>query len=117
MNKRKVGAEYETLAATFLMNQGYVILEKNFYSRFGEIDLIARDGRTLVFAEVKYRRTNRYGYPEEAVTARKQRAMIQTARIFMHKHGFDRSNVPVRFDVVCINEQGVRIIKDAFWFG
>ena len=70
-NKRAVGSRYEEETAAFLQKNGYRILEKNFRDRRGEIDLIAKDGRTLVFVEVKYRKNARNGYPEEAVDTRK----------------------------------------------
>ena len=61
MNKRKTGTEYEELAARWLIEKGYEILEKNYRCRIGEIDLIARDGRYLVFVEVKYRSDEKAG--------------------------------------------------------
>ena len=67
MNKRKTGAEYEELAARWLTGTGFEILEKNYRCRIGEIDLIARDGRYLVFVEVKYRSDEKAGDPSEAV--------------------------------------------------
>ena len=58
-NKRKIGTEYEKKAAEYLRQQGFLILEQNFYSRFGEIDIIAKDGRYFVFIEVKCMQRNR----------------------------------------------------------
>ena len=62
MNKRQAGAEYEARAAEWLEQQGLCILERNFYCRQGEVDLVAEDGAYLVFVEVKYRRDNRAGH-------------------------------------------------------
>ena len=67
MNKRQTGADQEVLAAVWLEKQGLRILEKNYRCRQGEIDLIARDGRYLVFVEVKYRKGIHTGHPSEAV--------------------------------------------------
>lgn len=80
-NFRRLGAFYEDRAARLLEERGYWILEKNYRCRIGEIDLIARDGRTLVFIEVKYRRTDSFGRPEEAVDARKQKNPSAVRRI------------------------------------
>ena len=74
-----LGRTGERLAAEELIRAGYRILECNFYCRYGEIDLVAEHGHDLVFVEVKTRRGNAYGLPEESVTVRKQRKLIQTA--------------------------------------
>ena len=91
-NKRAVGSRYEEETAAFLQKNGYRILEKNFRDRRGEIDLIAKDGRTLVFVEVKYRKNARNGYPEEAVDTRKQKKIRETAAYYVYKTGF--RNIP-----------------------
>ena len=71
MNKRLVGSAHEEQAAAFLRGQGMQILFRNYRCRVGEIDLIARDGDTLVFIEVKYRYSDRYGWGEEHVGKKK----------------------------------------------
>ncbi len=113
INKRKVGSEKEAVAADYLSGIGYQILERNFYSRTGEIDLVAREGGYLVFIEVKYRRNNASGYPEEAVTPAKQRAIIQTARYYMLRNKYPEMT-PCRFDVVAITGVEIRLIQNAF---
>jgi len=88
------------LAAEELMRCGYHILERNFFCRYGEIDLIAEDKDDLVFVEVKTRRGNAYGLPEEAVTMRKRYKLIQAATFYLDLHGCaDRS---WRIDVVAV---------------
>lgn len=72
MNKRKIGSRYEEAAAAFLQKQGFRILGKNFRCRQGEIDLVCREGKELVFTEVKYRSDASCGSPFEAVDFRKQ---------------------------------------------
>ena len=72
MNKREIGSRYEEAAAVFLQKQGFRILEKNFRCRQGEIDLVCREGKELVFTEVKYRSDVSCGSPFEAVDFRKQ---------------------------------------------
>ncbi len=115
-NKRQVGSAYEKKAAEYLIGQGFQIIEKNFYSRYGEIDIIAQDGRYLVFIEVKYRRDSSCGSPLEAVTAGKQKRICRAAFYYCTKKGCgDRT--PCRFDVIAI-EGGNKIIhiKNAFDF-
>lgn len=113
INKRKCGSEKERLAAQYLIGLGYHILEFNFYSRTGEIDLIARENEYLVFVEVKYRKSNASGYPEEAVTPAKQRRIVQTARYYMLRRGYPEA-APCRFDVVAMTGEKIRLIKNAF---
>ena len=79
MIRRKEGAYYENLVAEYLKTQGYEILEKNYRCRIGEIDLIAKEGETLVFVEVKYRRDDKMGNPKEAVDRKKQKKISMTA--------------------------------------
>lgn len=112
-NKRKIGQDYENTAAEYLKQQGYEILAHNFYTRIGEIDLIARDGEYLVFIEVKYRRNASAGYPEEAVTRQKQQRIIRAARYYMLMNRI-AGDTPCRFDVLAIEGTQIRLIKNAF---
>lgn len=111
-NKRKKGNKYEDLAVEFLVRRGYRIIKRNFYTRRGEIDIIAADGEYLVFIEVKYRSSPASGYPEEAVTQQKQRRIVNAARYYMMVSGCE--NVPVRFDVVSVMPGKIRLIRNAF---
>lgn len=115
MNKRKIGTEKEELAAEFLKNIGYQIYEKNFRCKIGEIDLIAFDGECLVFVEVKYRKRCQNGYPEEAVTLKKQRTISKVALWYMMERDWSCS-MPSRFDVIAINGDEIRWHKNAFPF-
>ena len=101
------------MAAEFLRNQGLRILEKNFRCRNGEIDLIARDGKYLVFIEVKYRKNQGSGSPFAAVGKQKQRTIIKVALFYLIRHGF-QDDIPCRFDVVGIDGEEIRWIKNAF---
>lgn len=112
-NKRKIGAEQEALAEQYLIKQGYHILQKNFYSRFGEIDIIAKKDKYLVFIEVKYRKDEKMGFPEEAIDMRKQNNIIQMARFYMFQKKISE-NTPCRFDVVCILGEKIRLLENAF---
>lgn len=79
MNKRKKGSLYENRAAEFLERNSYEILEKNYYGRHGEIDLIALKDGQIVFIEVKYRETSEYGYGVESVDRKKAIKIYRTA--------------------------------------
>lgn len=112
-NKRAVGTQYEQLAADYLTKYGYQILEKNFSCRQGEIDLIARDGKWLVFIEVKYRRTASLGDPAEAVDRKKQERIYQTAKYYLYRF-YNGCEPLCRFDVVVILGEQISLIRHAF---
>jgi putative endonuclease len=116
VNKRKIGKEKEELAKAYLLERGYEILEENFYTRFGEIDLIAREGGYLVFIEVKYRSSTRTGVPEASVTPQKQRKIIKAAEYYLYKRGYS-FDTPMRFDVISILKEEYRLIQNAFEAG
>ena len=113
MNRRALGKEYEDRAAAFLESRGYKILERNFSSPGGEIDLIARDGRYLVFVEVKYRADASRGNPLEAVGPAKQERIRRTEAWYLMKKGMTQ-DVPCRFDVVGILGKEMVLVADAF---
>ena len=112
-NKRDIGSRYEEKAAAFLKGLGYTILEQNFRDRMGEIDLVARDGAYLVFVEVKYRKSVRCGYPEEAVDWEKQKRIRHTAQYYLYRHHY-REGTACRVDVVSIQGEESRVVRDAF---
>ena len=115
-HQRAVGKAGEEAAVQYLLQSGYRILERNYRCRFGEIDLIARDGRTLAFIEVKTRRSRRFGPAASAVTFEKQRHLIRASQTYLRQRG--KADDLCRFDVVTIdlNAHGVSIelIKDPF---
>lgn len=113
-NKRKIGSRAEGQAAAFLTEQGYELLEQNFFCRQGEIDLIAREGTTLVFVEVKYRLNEANGNPAEAVDRRKQQHLAKAARYYLFSHGYPEDTI-CRFDVVGILGEQITLYRDAFW--
>lgn len=112
-NKRKVGSEYEKKAVMYLLSNGYEIIEQNFFCRYGEIDIIARNEGYLVFVEVKYRKNDRFGMPQESVSLPKQKKIIGCARYYCYKNKTE-SDCPIRFDVVAILGNDVQLIKNAF---
>lgn len=114
--RRRLGDAGEDLAAAALKKQGYKILERNFVAPLGEVDLIARQGKDLVFIEVKTRRHDRFGAPQEAVHPAKQHKLRRLAHYYLKQKRL--GEVPVRFDVVGIilDEDGpkIEIIQNAF---
>jgi putative endonuclease len=116
--KIETGKEGEKIAAAYLRKKGYHICESNFRCSLGEIDIIAREKSELVFIEVKTRKSEKLGYPEQAVGVRKQKKMSQLALWYLQKKKL--ANSSARFDVVAItllpegNE--IRLIKNAFDF-
>lgn len=103
-SRRAVGDLAEDRACDYLRSLGYEILERNYTVRGGEIDIIARDGETVVFVEVKYRSGTRYGTGLEAVTPRKIERMLRAMGAYMEERGTD----DVRVDVVEVAPEGVR---------
>lgn len=112
-NQRKKGSIYEQKAAAYLKTKGYQILAMNYRCRFGEIDIVARDGEYLVFVEVKYRFSIRMGEPEEAVTFRKKRTISAVGLYYKMEHHLDEMT-QTRFDVVTILNQEIHLYTNAF---
>ena len=96
--KRDFGNTGENLATEYLEKQGYTILERNFYCKQGEIDIIAKDKNEIVFIEVKSRSNKLFGIPSEAVTKQKIKHLFRTDRYFLYKNKM--INEYIRFDVV-----------------
>ncbi len=113
MNNRALGTEYEEKAANHLIKNGYTILERNFRSKSGEIDIIAQNDGYLCFIEVKYRSSYSKGYPAEAITPNKMRRITRTAMFYMLLHKLPE-NTPCRFDAVVILDHDITLIKNAF---
>lgn len=95
-----------------MKKQGVHILERNFRCKSGEIDIIARDGKYLVFTEVKYRRTVGSGWASQAVDYRKQERISRAAQFYLIRHGY--GDVACRFDVVAIDGDKIQWIRNAF---
>lgn len=112
-NKRGIGRRYEEQAASYLRRQGLNILVQNYRDRYGEIDLIGKDGTCLVFIEVKYRRNEDKGNPLEAISVFKQQRIRNTARYYLYTHQYG-DDTPCRFDVIGILDQKIQWIKNAF---
>lgn len=116
-SKKEIGDIGEKAARSYIEGIGYNIINANYRSKYGEIDIIAYDGTTLAFIEVKSRRGTRYGTPGEAVDWNKQKRMIKTAMSYLSQNKTFYGQL--RFDVVEViikdkEIKQVRLIKDAF---
>jgi putative endonuclease len=115
---RQAGSHWEDAAERFLRTQGLALLQRNFSSRFGEIDLIMEDQGTVVFVEVKYRGNSSHGSGADAVTYHKQHRLSLTAACFLAMNP-GRAEQHCRFDVISIDpardEQGINWIRSAFY--
>lgn len=108
------GKSSEDVAANYLKDKGYIILERNWRFHKNEIDIIAMDGSYLVFVEVKARKTGQHGYGYEAVDRKKQQLIKKVAEaylIFTHRN---LTETPCRFDVVSIDGGNISMFKNAF---
>jgi len=115
----KTGSQGENIAVSFLEDQGYTLLDRNYRQRFGEIDIVAEERGVLVFIEVKTRRSDRYGNPFEAVDVRKQRKLSRMAQEYISRNKMEHR--AARFDVVAVRlNQGsfpeVELVRNAFDF-
>ncbi|MFL0268257.1 YraN family protein [Candidatus Clostridium radicumherbarum] len=115
---RNIGTLGEFLAEKYIKKQGYIIIEKNFRCKTGEIDIIGKDKEHIAFVEVKSRYNTDYGRPGEAVNYNKKRKLYKTAEFYIMKNKL--YNFSFRFDVIEIllkldsNKYELRLIKDAF---
>ena len=98
LTRQLLGKEAEAAAERFLREKGYRILDRNVRVGRGELDIVARMGETVIFVEVKARRTDHYGGVAHAVTARKERQLIQLAARYLARHHLEQQ--PCRFDVL-----------------
>ncbi|MFV8571821.1 YraN family protein [Marinobacter sp. SBS5] len=118
--KKAVGDFYEGVAARYLISRGISILERNVYNRGGEIDLIGLDGNSLVFFEVRYRKTNSLVDPLNSITPSKQKRLVRAASFYLHKHNL--WDAETRIDVVGItpgttSKYRVQWVKNAIQAG
>ncbi|HWQ00377.1 MAG TPA: YraN family protein [Vicinamibacterales bacterium] len=112
----RLGRRGEAIACAELERRGYVILARRYRTRAGEIDIVAREGGSIVFVEVKARASDRCGPPAEAVTPAKRRRLASMAADYLARHGEPEASC--RFDVVAVDAGGrrpaVTVYRDAF---
>lgn len=117
LNKpQQFGKESESIAVKYLKKSGYKILEQNYRTKLGEIDIIAKDKGTIAFIEVKGRRSGRYGNPKWAITPKKKRKISMVALCYLKST--EQIHEKARFDVVTVSsnydQPRIEIIKNAF---
>lgn len=114
-SEKPIGESGEALAARFLKKSGLEIIQTNYWTKAGEIDIIAREGETLVFVEVKSRSTTHVAHPEDAVKKKKQLTINRVAEQYMRKNGL-LHKVNARFDIVTLvkDESGKLKVENHF---
>lgn len=115
--RSQLGKFGEQEAADFLKCRGYAILEQNFKTKVGELDIIAREGDYVCFIEVRTKTTDWHGHPFESISMRKRHKLIQTALWYLQQKRLD--DAKVRFDVVAIISEEkenprIELLKNAF---
>ena len=114
-SQRLSGKKAEDAACSFLQRNGLSLIQRNYHCRHGEIDLIMQDSETLVFVEVRYRSSTKYGSAAESVDGNKQRKLVFTANHYLQKNP---TNKPSRFDVIALSpQQEPEWITNAFMDG
>lgn len=111
MDKKRIGNKGEDVAVNYLFANGYDVLNRNFRIGRSEIDIIAQKENTLVFIEVKTRKSTDYGYPEEFVTEAQQERIWQAAEIFVENNNWEGQ---IRFDIIAIIWNGSELTLDHF---
>lgn len=116
--RQQLGKEGEDAACYYLTQKGYTILRRNFRAGRAEIDIIAQDGDTIVFIEVKTRETDKYGDPEDAVSKAKQKMLTEGAEAYLETLDEPQES---RYDIVSVilNQYKTEVthLEDAFWPG
>ena len=113
LNTREIGNKYEDKSVETLIDEGYKILERNYQNRFGEIDIIAEKNKEIVFIEVKYRKTSKFGYGYEAVDRRKIMKILKLANYYIQSKKYQ--NYKIRFDCMSYLGDELDWIKDIVW--
>lgn len=107
LSKNNAGLEAEQLAATFLQNHGLKLVMQNYHCKFGEIDLIMKEGKTLVFVEVRLRTSSQFGNAATSITPQKQQKLLLTAQHYLQQHG----DCPCRIDAILMDKVNIQHIE------
>lgn len=116
MGKLETGGKGEQLATEFLRKHGYRVIERNYHCRIGEVDIIAREGKELVFVEVRTRESVDFGEPEESIDLSKQKRLVKLSYYYIIEHALE--SIPWRIDVVTVRlspdaKPEIRLLKNA----
>jgi putative endonuclease len=113
LNQNNAGLAAEKLAETYLVKHGLKLIAHNYHCRFGEIDLIMQDAKTLVFIEVRLRKNSQFGGAGNSITPQKMQKLILTAQHYLQSHG----DQPCRFDVILMDKldaESIEWLRNAF---
>lgn len=111
INQNNAGLAAEKLAATYLANHGLKLVVQNYHCRFGEIDLIMKDGKTLVFIEVRLRSNPKFGSAAASITWQKQQKLIITAQHYLQEYASQHADIACRFDAILMDKADVNSIE------
>jgi len=114
LSRKQTGDAWELNARRWLEGKGLRFVAANVRGRGGEIDLIMKDGQTIVFVEVRYRQSSRFGGAAASVTLAKQQKLLQTALLWLARHNGSFDTVDCRFDVVAFTGNAIDWLKNAF---
>lgn len=117
LNKGNLGLAAEKLAETFLINRGLKLVSRNYHCRFGEIDLIMQDAKTLVFVEVRFRKNAQFGGAGASITPQKMQKLSLTAQHYLQTNNQTHGNQPCRFDAIlmdAVDAQSIEWVRNAF---
>lgn len=107
------GVKAERDAEKYLVQHGLISIDRNYHCKYGEIDLIMQDANYLVFIEVRFRQSDKFGTASETVTSKKQHKLIITAQHYIQAHSFAQK-MPCRFDVIGVSTQNINWVQAAF---
>ncbi|WP_372713445.1 YraN family protein [Ilyobacter sp.] len=113
MHNREKGNIYEAKALKFLEDRGYTLLEKNFWSKYGEIDIIVKKEQLTIFVEVKYRKSDIFGSGIDSVNTRKQRRIYLTAMKYIQEKNL--KDAEFRFDLISFNREELIWNRNVIW--
>ncbi|RLA07356.1 MAG: YraN family protein [Gammaproteobacteria bacterium] len=111
-SKVAIGRDYETMGLNYLIGCGLTKITQNYYSRYGEIDLIMQDQNCIVFVECRFRKNSNYGYASESITPQKINKIKKTATHYLKTQ--KKLLAICRFDVIAIDNKTINWIKNAF---
>ena len=114
LSRKQTGDAWELTARRWLEGKGLRFVAANVRGRGGEIDLIMKDGQTIVFVEVRFRQSSRFGGAAASVTLAKQQKLLQTAHLWLARHNGSFDTVDCRFDVVAFTGNAIDWLKNAF---
>lgn len=113
MNNRNIGTKAEQLAIKYLEDKGYSVVDTNYFSRYGEVDIIALKDEYICFIEVKYRKNDFSGVAENAISLTKMKKICRTANYYLYRNR-QYLSFQMRFDVVAINGTLISLYENAF---